>query len=196
MKFIAKKPCNFGGKNYYIGDEIPTAFISEPKTQERLGVISILEIKEEVPDDDAGTFTWSEVEEKIAEAVKETEEKYREAEKQLEEARNFIDGIQEGVALEGETTVNDGVFNIELSTESDEKVSIPLTQAEIQQAVAIRQQNAENAIKAIADVTSENVLILIHALDERKTVKEAAKKRADLLPDDNISEGKTEEADA
>jgi RNase H-fold protein (predicted Holliday junction resolvase) len=71
-----------------------------------------------------------------------------------------------------------------------------LTPEEIQLVVTIRQQTAENAIKAIAEVKSENALILIHALDERKTVKEAAKKQADTLfstKEDNneASTGKT-----
>lgn len=41
MRLIAKKPCNFGGKRFCIGEEIPAELITEPKKQERLGVITI-----------------------------------------------------------------------------------------------------------------------------------------------------------
>ena len=43
MKLIAKKPCSFGGERFYIGDEIPVALVQEPKTQEKYGILSILE---------------------------------------------------------------------------------------------------------------------------------------------------------
>lgn len=54
---------------------------------------------------------------------------------------------------------------------------------EIQEVFSIMQQGAEDGAKAVADVRSENVLILLHAADSRKMVKNAAKERADkLLP--------------
>ena len=43
MKLIAKKPCSFGGERFYIGDEIPVNLVKEPKTQEKYGILSILE---------------------------------------------------------------------------------------------------------------------------------------------------------
>ncbi len=43
------------------------------------------------------------------------------------------------------------------------------------------QLNAEDAARAVSGVESENVLILLHAADSRKTVKTAAKERADKL---------------
>lgn len=42
MRLIAKKPCSFGGQKFFIGDEIPMEFITEPKTQEKLGTIAIV----------------------------------------------------------------------------------------------------------------------------------------------------------
>lgn len=57
MKLIARKPCSFGGKKYFIGDEIPSEEVIQPKTQERLGVLVILDTdggKEEKKEDDAG----------------------------------------------------------------------------------------------------------------------------------------------
>ena len=43
IKLIAKKPCSFGGERFYIGDEIPVNLVKEPKTQEKYGILSILE---------------------------------------------------------------------------------------------------------------------------------------------------------
>ena len=46
MKLIARKPCSFGGKKYFIGDEIPSEEVIQPKTQEKLGVLAILDTDE------------------------------------------------------------------------------------------------------------------------------------------------------
>ena len=42
MKLIAKKPCSFGGKDFFINDEIPVNVVLNPKQQEELGVLSIV----------------------------------------------------------------------------------------------------------------------------------------------------------
>lgn len=42
MKLIAKKPCSFGGKRFYIGDDIPVELVQEPKTQEKYGNLVIV----------------------------------------------------------------------------------------------------------------------------------------------------------
>lgn len=39
MKLIAKKPCSFGGKKFYIGDEIPADCVLNPNEQEKMGVL-------------------------------------------------------------------------------------------------------------------------------------------------------------
>ena len=58
--------------------------------------------------------------------------------------------------------------------------------------------NAEEAAKAVSGVESENVLILLHAADSRKTVRDAARKRAGSLPSVQADSGEagTEGADA
>lgn len=43
MKLIAKKPCSFGGEQFYIGDEIPVELVKDPKTQEKYGNLVIVE---------------------------------------------------------------------------------------------------------------------------------------------------------
>jgi len=39
MKLIAKRPCSFGGKQFFIGDEIPAELVIDPKCQEKRGVL-------------------------------------------------------------------------------------------------------------------------------------------------------------
>lgn len=41
MKLIAQKPCSFGGKRFYIGDEIPAQLILNPHAQAKMGVVAI-----------------------------------------------------------------------------------------------------------------------------------------------------------
>ena len=43
MKLIAKKPCSFGGERFYIGDEIPVELVQNPATQEKYGILAIME---------------------------------------------------------------------------------------------------------------------------------------------------------
>lgn len=47
MKLIAKKPCGFGGKKFYIGDEIPAEYVLNPQTQEKLGNLVIVNDEDE-----------------------------------------------------------------------------------------------------------------------------------------------------
>ena len=53
--------------------------------------------------------------------------------------------------------------------------------ADIVAAIEIMQQNVENAVKAVKDVTNEDILILLDSADSRKGVKEAAKAQAAKL---------------
>lgn len=40
MRLIAKKPCSYGGKKFFIGDEIPAELVVNIEREEKLGVIS------------------------------------------------------------------------------------------------------------------------------------------------------------
>lgn len=42
MKLIARKPCSFEGKKFYIGDEIPAEYVVSPKEQEKMGVLAVV----------------------------------------------------------------------------------------------------------------------------------------------------------
>ena len=43
------------------------------------------------------------------------------------------------------------------------------------------QANADEGARMIAEVTDENILILLHVADSRKTIKNAARERAERL---------------
>ena len=43
MKLFAKKPCSFNGKKFFIGDEIPIDHVLDPKAQEKMGVLVVVE---------------------------------------------------------------------------------------------------------------------------------------------------------
>ena len=42
MKLIARKACSFGGKKFYIGDEIPEELVLDPYAQEKREVLAIV----------------------------------------------------------------------------------------------------------------------------------------------------------
>lgn len=47
-KLIALKPCSFGGKKYFIGDEIPAEYVSNPSAQEKLGTLTVVNVDAEI----------------------------------------------------------------------------------------------------------------------------------------------------
>lgn len=47
-RLIALKPCSFGGKKFYIGDEIPAEFVSNPEAQAKLGTLAAVEVESKV----------------------------------------------------------------------------------------------------------------------------------------------------
>ena len=51
-KLIALKPCSFGGKKFYIGDEIPPEYVASPAAQEKLGVLTVVNLEAEVEVDE------------------------------------------------------------------------------------------------------------------------------------------------
>lgn len=43
MRLIARKPCCFEGRKYFIGEEVPLESVANPKAQEKMGVLSLFE---------------------------------------------------------------------------------------------------------------------------------------------------------
>lgn len=179
MKLIAKKPCSFGGRQFYIGDEIPENFVADALYQEKMGVIAIVKDRDGVSGRESGDFfTLEQVEKMIAEAVDEAVNNTIQEMEQKE--------LQEGMAILHDTdSLFENTVFIPVNGESDgeniQQTAISAAPEEIRQVFRIMQMNAADGAEAIADVKSENVLILLHAADSRKTVKNAAKEQADKL---------------
>lgn len=184
MRYLCTKQLTAGGETYYPGEIIPDGVILPERSGKLLRSGYISEVSEkswQTPVTGTETlFSQEEVDAMIAEVVAEVEQKHADELAELEE-------INSGA----------GTIIITVKGDSDEQnVDIPVTPEEIQQAFSVLQMNAEEGVKAITDIKSENVLIIIHAIDNRKTVKEAAKKQADnLFSTDSVkndaSNGKT-----
>lgn len=57
MRLIAKKPCSFDGKKFFIGDEIPAECVANPKAQEKMGVITIAGDGGTIPPEELQQYT-------------------------------------------------------------------------------------------------------------------------------------------
>lgn len=181
MRLIANKPCSFGGKQFFVGDEIPANLVVDARAQEKMGVITIVNDAERVPAWESGTlFTQEQVEKMVAEAVDEavnnTVLEMEQKQKELQEAAGV---------LQEECFLPEGTVIIPVKGGSDgdnkQQTAVPATPEEIRQAFSIMQMNATDGAEAIAGIRSENVLILLHAADTRKTIKDAAQKQADNI---------------
>ena len=174
MRLIAKKPCCFGGRKYYIGEEIPLEYVANPKLQKEFGIIDIIKNDNgRIPDEQSGIlYTQQQVDEAVRNARIEEAEKYTAA---LEEIEPEASEKTVQIAIK---TGSDG--------NNDQIMAIPATQAQIQQTFEIMQMNADKASGVIADVKDENVLTMLALVDSRSTVKKAAKNKLDNL---SLTEG-------
>lgn len=181
MRLIANKPCSFGGRQFFIGDEIPAELVADARAQEKMGVITVANDVEGVPGAESGSlFTLEQVEKMVAEAVDEavnnTVQEMEQKQKELQEATGVL---QEEGFLPGGTVIIP--VKGDSAGDNGQQTAVPATPEEIQQVFSIMQMNATDGAEAIAGVKSENVLILLHAADTRKTIKDAAKKQADNI---------------
>ena len=55
MKLFATKPCSFCGKNFFIGDEIPTNYVLDPNAQEKMGVLVVVDKNSGISDNNSNT---------------------------------------------------------------------------------------------------------------------------------------------
>ena len=186
MRLIANKPCSFGGKKFYIGNEIPENLVADARLQEKMGVITIVNDNMGVSGGQSGTlFTQEQVDKMLAEAIEEAvnntitemEQKQKELQEVLQQSAAERKEVDSEILME--TVIIDIV--IDSDGENEQHMTVWAKSEEIQQVFSIMQLNADEGAKAIADVKSENVLILLHAADSRKTVKNAAKEQADKL---------------
>ena len=186
MRLIANKPCSFGGKKFYIGNEIPENLVADARLQEKMGVITIVNDNMGVADKQSATlFTQEQVDKMLAEAIEEavnnTITEMKQKQKELQEA--LQQSAAERKEVDSEILMETVIIDIVIDSdgENEQHMTVWAKSEEIQQVFSIMQLNADEGAKAIADVKSENVLILLHAADSRKTVKNAAKEQADKL---------------
>lgn len=156
MKLIAQKPCSFGGRMFFVGEEIPEEMVLDPKTQEKMGVLVIASAD--------GVEPVNRLQEIVA---------------QVADVK-FEIKIH---AQEGGLTVQ--VTNEELSVFTD-----------ILQFGTGKVEDKQKISEMIHEVKSEDLLILIDALDGRKYVKELALKRARQLTKEPVEEEPVEEEPA
>lgn len=186
MRLIANKPCSFGGKKFYIGNEIPENLVADARLQEKMGVITIVNDNMGVADKQSATlFTQEQVDKMLAEAIEEavnnTITEMKQKQKELQEA--LQQSAAERKEIDSKALMETVIIDIVIDSdgENEQHMTVLAKSEEIQQVFSIMQLNVDEGAKAIADIKSENVLILLHAADSRKTVKNAAKEQADKL---------------
>lgn len=173
MRLIAKKPCSYGGKKFFIGDEIPAELVVNIEREEKLGVISAANDEAGVPEQSGALYSQEQVDEMIADAVANADKGF--TQEQVDEM------IKSAVAeLEPFDSDNAG-FTVTVKGEGDNVTAVSCSAEDVQSVVDVLQMNAEDGAKAVASVKSDSVLILLHALDTRATVKKAAQKQHDTL---------------
>lgn len=136
MRLIAKKPCSFGGKKFYIGDEIPAKFVKDPAEQEKLGALV-----------------------------------------QIKDAQEAQAPVAAGQTITVNVHADEGDMPLDLTADGLQAIFDVLTATV---------PEAEPIIEGMSD---SDALILLHVVDDRKTVKEAAKARAKALIEGQESEG-------
>lgn len=153
MKLIAKKRCSYGGRKFFAGDEIPADIVLNVEREEKLGVISIANDEAGVPEQSGALYSQEQVDKMMADAVAEIKP---------------FDSDNAG-------------FTVTVKGEGDNVTAVSCSAEDIQSVVDVLQMNADDGAKAVANVQSDSVLILLHALDTRATVKKAAQKQHDTL---------------
>lgn len=153
MKLIAKKRCSYGDRKFFAGDEIPADIVLNVEREEKLGVISIANDEAGVPEQSGALYSQEQVDKMMADAVAE---------------------------LKPFDSDNAG-FTVTVKGEGDNVTAVSCSAEDIQSVVDVLQMNADDGAKAVANVQSDSVLILLHALDTRATVKKAAQKQHDTL---------------
>lgn len=178
MQYLCIKQLTAGETTYYPGDIIPDNVILSERSGKLINNGYISEVNAEVSQGSFSgqgeLFSREQVDAMIAEAVAVELEKSREA---MQAAKAELIEM-ESVDMPETVLI---MVNRESDGENEQGTAVPATPEEIQQTFSIMQLNAEEGAKAIAEVKSENVLILLHAADSRKTIKNAAKEQADNL---------------
>lgn len=202
MQYLCVKQLTAGGKTFNPGSIIPDGVILPERSSKLIKNGYISKVNDEIDENHDEMYTKEQVEKILEEAIEEAvnntvaemEQKQAELQEKLQRASARQEELREELqrASAGQNELQSAasipytesvVIDIIMSAdgENEQHMAVPAKPEEIQQVFSIMQLNAENGSKTIADVKSENVLILLHAADSRKTIKEAAKKQADNL---------------
>jgi hypothetical protein len=173
MRLIAKKPCSYGGKKFFIGDEIPAELVVNIEREEKLGVISAANDEAGVPEQSGALYSQEQVDKMIADAVANADKGF--TQEQVDEM------VQSAVAELKPFDSDNAGFTVAVKGEGGNVTAVSCSAEDVQSVVDVLQMNAEDGAKAVASVKSDSVLILLHALDTRATVKKAAQKQHDTL---------------
>lgn len=195
MQYLCEKQLVLGGSTYNPGDIIPDGVVlsSRAGKLENSGYISVIRNTQSgaaLPHiGEVTMYTQEEVDQIVAEAIGEAvnntviemEQKQQELQGHAAELCETMPGAYEGTVQ----------VSIERTADGDnaQATVIPATPEEIQKVFSIMQMNAEDGAKEIAGVTSDNVLVLLHAADSRKTIKNAAKEQAGKLQHMDVPPG-------
>ena len=184
MKLIAKKRCSYGGRKFFAGDEIPADIVLNVEREEKLGVIGAEEdpvrphliyemAYQSVPEQSGALYSQEQVDKMMADAVANASKGF--TQEQVDEM------IQSAVAELKPFDSDNAGFTVTVKGEGDNVTAVSCSAEDIQSVVDVLQMNADDGAKAVANVQSDSVLILLHALDTRATVKKAAQKQHDTL---------------
>ena len=79
-------------------------------------------------------------------------------------------------------SVSEDTNTIDISVKVEKgNIELPMTADEIKKVFSVLQMNNTDSVNSTKEIESENVLILIHAIDGRKSVQNAAKERAGII---------------
>lgn len=189
MQYLCLKQLTAAGTTYYPGNIVPDGVILPERSSKLISSAYISQMDEAalqegtaiLPKDripvDGEFYTREQVEQMIADAVAEA---VRKQEEQMKGLRGYAAELKE-ISPDVMGSAVPISVHMEGSGENGQMMSLLVEQQEIQQAFSIMQMNVEDGAKAITEVDSEHVLILLHAADSRTTIKNAAKKQADKL---------------
>lgn len=141
--------------------------------EEKLGVISAANDEAWVPEQSGALYSQEQVDKMIADAVANADKGF--TQEQVDEM------IQSAVAELKPFDSDNAGFTVTVKGEGGNVTAVSCSAEDVQSVVDVLQMNAEDGAKAVASVKSDSVLILLHALDTRATVKKAAQKQHDTL---------------
>lgn len=193
MQYLCLKQITAANVTYFAGETIPDGVILPERSAKLISSGYISELDEAALQEGAAilpkdgipvgeeVFTQKQVEQMIAEAVENAvNNTIVEMDKKQAELQQYAAELQ---AIPLDTFDNKVLISVHVEggEENCQMMTMQVEPGEIRQVFSIMQMNVEDGAKAITEIDSEHVLILLHAADSRTTIKNAAKKQADKL---------------